>query len=100
MDSTASGTALDTGGIVNKYLLNEDGMQVGWFPLQPKLSLSVRLWDVDRGLLWGVVRRQENTVSILTSLTPTLPGSGSEVTERDSPVWTQASGGHIQVLPP
>ena len=100
MDSIASGTALDTGGIVNKYLLNEDGMQVGRFPLQPKLSLSVRLRDVGRGLLWGVVRSQENTVSILTSLAPTLPRAGSVVTERHSPVWTQASGGHIQVLPP
>lgn len=39
-----------------------------------KLSLSARRQGVSRGLLWGVVRKQ-NTVSTLTSLAPTLPAS-------------------------
>lgn len=35
MDSIAFGTALDTWGIINKYLLNKDGDRVGQFPFIP-----------------------------------------------------------------
>ena len=98
MDSIASGTAFDTQSIVNKYLLNEDGMQIGWFPLHPRLSLSARRQDVSRGLLWGMARKQENTVSTLTSLLPLC--RHQRISERDSPVWSGAPGGHIHVLPP
>lgn len=76
MDSVASGTAFDTWAIVNKYLWNEDGMQIGWFSLQ---AFSIcQTTGCQQMTFMGLVRKQENTVSTLTSLAPTLPASGDQ----------------------